>query len=70
MNEREFYEGPDGSAAIVSHLRLRDEWAASVRDPQGVYETVGVFPTREEARDALRLACPWPLPPAGAGPLV
>lgn len=70
MHEREFYEGPDGSAAIVSHLRLRNEWAASVRDSHGTYETVGVYPTREAARDALRARCEWPLHPADAGKLV
>ena len=54
LHEREVFEGNDGSTAQVSWCRLRKEWAVSVRDAHGIYETIGVYPSREEALAALR----------------
>lgn len=52
------FQGPCGHCAGVTHLTLRDQWSAWVRDAHGRYEHE-VFDTREEALDALRKKGAW-----------
>lgn len=58
-DETEVYRSTHGIEGIVSHVRLGDRWAAALRDGSGIYSTLGVFATREEARDALRRKGLW-----------
>lgn len=55
----EVYRSTHGIEGIVSHVSLGDRWAASLRDGSGIYSTLGVFDTVEEARDALRRQGIW-----------
>lgn len=58
-DETEVYYSVNGIQGCVAHMRLGDRWAASVCDANGKRKTLGIFATREEARDALREKGIW-----------
>lgn len=58
-DEPEVYYSANGIQGCVAHMRLGDRWAASVCHANGKPKTLGIFATREEARNALRKQGIW-----------